>query len=143
MAGHDGLSAVGNRPGIPALVNGKGPFFFLIDTGASISNTDSTFAKSVSKVRNEDRLHVEGVEGKVKKVTTADRALVEFARFLQQNVDLPAFDLNSGKNVGIRMAGIIGMPVLGVCRLTIDYRNGLVKFEYRGETGVPRAEMHL
>jgi tetratricopeptide (TPR) repeat protein len=128
---------------IPTRVNESEEGLFLIDTGASISNIDSTFATSVSKVRSEDRLHVEGVEGKVKKVTTADHALVEFARFRQQNVDLPAFDLNSGKNVSIRMAGIIGMPVLGVFRLTIDYRNGLVKFDFRGETGIPRAEMHL
>jgi hypothetical protein len=85
---------------------------------------------------------VEGIEGKVKNVSTADRAVVEFARFRQQSVDLPAFDLNARRRVEVRIAGIMGMPVLGLFRLTIDYRNGLVKFDYLGESGASRAEMH-
>jgi len=40
------------------------------------------------------------------------------------------------------MAGIIGIPVLSLFRMTIDYRNGLVKFVYLGESGAKRAEMH-
>jgi len=127
---------------VPTRVNESEEGLFLMDTGASLSNIDSTFAKSVSKVRNEDMLRVEGIEGKVKNVSTADRAVVEFARVRQRSVDLPAFDLNSHKSVGIRLAGIIGMPELGLFRLTIDYRNGLVKFDYVGESGAKRAEMH-
>jgi predicted aspartyl protease len=127
---------------IPTRVNGSEEGLFLLDTGASISNIDSTFAKNLTRIRDEQRLRVVGIEGSVKKVSTADRAVLEFARFRQQNVDLPAFDLNSRKYVDVRMAGVIGMPVLGLFRLTIDYRNGLVKFDYRGESGAARAEMH-
>ncbi len=127
---------------IPTRVNGSEEGLFLLDTGAGLSNIDSTFAKTVTKIRDEQQLRVRGVEGNVKKVSTADRAVVEFAQFRQQSVDLPAFDLNSGTNRAIRMAGIIGIPVLGLFKLTIDYRNGLVKFVYLGESGAKRAEMH-
>ena len=53
--------------------------------------------------------------------------------FRQRNVDLPAFDLNSRKNIEVRTAGIIGLPVLSMFRFTIDYRNGLVKLDYLGK----------
>jgi tetratricopeptide (TPR) repeat protein len=142
-AGFTPVFQLGHHLLIPTRVNESEEGLFVMDTGAAISNIDSTFAKSVSKVRSDDQLRVRGLSGKVNKVSTADRAVLDFARFRQTNVDLPAFDLNSRKNVAIRMAGIIGMRVLGLFRLTIDYRNGLVKFDYRGETGVPRAEMHL
>jgi hypothetical protein len=48
-------------------------------------------------------------------------------------VDLPAFDLNSGQHTEVRMLEILGMPVLSIFRLAIDYRNGLVKFDYLGK----------
>jgi hypothetical protein len=117
---------------IPTRVNESEEGLFLLDTGASISNIDSTFAANSTKLRGEERLHISGIEGKVNKVSTADKALLEFARFRQRNVDLPAFDLNPGRERQVRMAGIIGLPVLSMFRLTIDYRNGLVKFDYLG-----------
>jgi predicted aspartyl protease len=132
-AGFTPIFRFGHALMIPTRVNGSEEGLFLLDTGASLSNIDSTFAKNSTKLRGEDRLRVEGIEGKVQKVSTADRAVVEFARFRQSNVDLPAFDLNSGQHSEVRMAGIIGIPVLSMFRLTIDYRNGMVKFDYLGK----------
>jgi hypothetical protein len=43
---------------------------------------------------------------------------------------MTAIDLNSAPDhQEVRMAGILGMPVLALFRLTIDYRNGFVMFE--------------
>jgi hypothetical protein len=44
---------------------------------------------------------------------------------------------DSGANVhlidgsGVGISGILGMPVLRQMKLTIDYRNGAVRFEYK------------
>ena len=118
---------------IPTRVNESEEGLFLLDTGASISNIDSTFAGHSTKLRDEQSFQIQGIEGKVDRVSTADRAQIEFARFRQRNVDLPAFDLNSGQHTEVRMAGILGLPVISMFRLTIDYRNGLVKFDYLGK----------
>ena len=32
---------------------------------------------------------------------------------------------------GVGIAGILGLPVLGQGKLTIDYRNGTVRFDYK------------
>jgi hypothetical protein len=45
---------------------------------------------------------------------------------------MTVFDLNnSGKHEEVRMAGILGLPVLSFFHLTLDYRNGQVKFDYQ------------
>ena len=112
-------------------VNGKNSGLFLLDTGSSLSNIDSTFARLSTKIHGNDWLRVRGVSGEVKDVFEADKAELEFGRFRQRNLGLTAFNLNnSPDHQEFRMAGILGAPVLSLFRLTIDYRNGVVNFDY-------------
>jgi predicted aspartyl protease len=112
-------------------VNGKTWGLFLLDTGASISNLDSTFARLSTKIHGNEHMRVKGVSGSVKDVFEADKAELQFGRFQQRNLGLIAFNLNNTpEHQDFRMAGILGLPVLGMFRLTIDYRNGLVDFDY-------------
>jgi predicted aspartyl protease len=112
-------------------VNGKNWGLFLLDTGASISNVDSTFARLSTKIYGSDYIRVTGVSGSVNKVFEADKAELQFGHFRQRNLGLVAFNLNnSPEHQDFRMAGILGIPVLAMFRLTIDYRNGLVNFDY-------------
>jgi hypothetical protein len=56
---------------------------------------------------------------------------LEFGHFRQRNLGLAAFNINNGPNhQEVRLAGILGLPVLVMFRLTLDYRDGLVKFDY-------------
>ncbi|HEX3682106.1 MAG TPA: aspartyl protease family protein [Bryobacteraceae bacterium] len=112
-------------------VNGKTWGLFLLDTGSSISNLDSTFARLSTKIRGNEYMRVKGVSGSVKDVFEADKAELQFARFRQSNLGLIAFNLNNApEHQDFRMAGILGLPVLSMFRLTIDYRNGLVGLDY-------------
>ena len=112
-------------------VNRKGSGLFLLDTGAGISNIDSTFARLSTKLYGNEYMRVQGISGSVKDVFEADKAELRFARFQQSNLGLVAFNLNnSPERQDVRMAGILGIPVLSLFRLTIDYRNGLVNFDY-------------
>ncbi|MBV9613282.1 MAG: aspartyl protease family protein [Acidobacteriaceae bacterium] len=112
-------------------VNNKSAGLFLLDTGSSFSNIDSTFARLSTKVHGDEYVRVRGVSGQVKDVFEADKAELEFGRFRQRNIGLTAFNLNNAPDhQEFRMAGILGIPVLSLFRLTIDYRNGLVNFDY-------------
>ncbi len=112
-------------------VNGKSTGLFLLDTGSATSMMDSTFARLSTKISGNPYLHVKGLSGEVKDVFEADKAELRFARFQQQNLGLISFNLNnSPEHQEFRMAGILGFPVLSMFRLTIDYRNGLVDFDY-------------
>lgn len=122
---------MGDHLFVSATVNDKCTGLFLIDTGSSLSFIDSAFAQLSMKIHGNDHMHVAGVSGRVKKVYEADEAVIQFARFRQRNLDLTAFNLNnSPEHTEIRTAGILGLPVLMMFRLTLDYRNGLVKFDY-------------
>src|SRR5208283_2397319 len=115
---------------IPTTVNGKAVGLFLIDTGSSHSLIDSTFAAASTKLSRNDRMHVKGISGEAANVFEADKAEIQFATFRQRNLGMTVVDLNnSGKRQAVRMAGILGLPVLSMFRLSLDYRNGLVKFD--------------
>ncbi len=112
-------------------VNARSTGLFLLDTGAEISNIDSTFARLSTKIHSNEYLHVKGVSGEVKKVYEAGKAELQFGHFRQDNMGIPAYDLNnSPEHTDVRMSGILGISVLSLFRLTIDYRNGLVNFDY-------------
>ena len=112
-------------------VNNKTWGLFLLDTGAQFSNLDATFARLSTKIYGDDFFHVEGVSGSVKKVYAADKAELQFGHFRQSNLGITVFDLNNTpEHQDFRMAGTLGFPVLSMFRLTLDYRNGLVNFDY-------------
>ena len=112
-------------------MNGKSTGLFLIDTGSQISFIDSTFARLTTKLHGNEYVHVHGVSGSVKDVFEADKAELQFARFRQSNLGLTAVNLNNDpRHQEVRTDGVLGFPVLTLFRLTLDYRNGLVNFDY-------------
>jgi predicted aspartyl protease len=122
---------LGDHLFVPTTVNSKRRGLFLIDTGSSMSFIDSRFARQSTKIHNDHYTQVTGISGRVKDVFEGDKAVIEFAHYRQTNLDFTALDLNqSPEHQELRMAGILGFPVLAMFRLTLDYRNGLVKFDY-------------
>ncbi len=123
----------GHRLLISTLVNRKSTGLFLIDTGAGVSTVDSTFARLSTKVRGDYSTRISGISGEVNKVFEADKAELQFAHFRQSNLGLISFNINNApEHQEIRMAGILGIPILTLFRsITIDYRNGLVHFDYK------------
>ncbi len=130
-AGFTPVFRFGHQLCISTTLNGKSSGLFLLDTGSDMSSVDSTFARLSTKIRGNSDLHVKGISGEVKDVFEADKADIQFAGYHQQNFGLTAINLNnSNDHEEVRMAGILGLPVLALFRLTLDYRNGLVKFDY-------------
>jgi tetratricopeptide (TPR) repeat protein len=124
------LFRFGHNLDVPTMVNNKTVGLFLIDTGSQDSFIDSTFARLSMKIHNNEYMRVRGVSGSVKDVFEADQAILQFSTYRQRVVGLTAFDLNNrNQHQEVRMDGILGLPVLAFFRLTLDYRNGLVKFE--------------
>lgn len=116
---------------VPTNLNGKSWGLFLIDTGSALSSVDSTFARLSTKIYGNEYMHVRGLSGSVNNVFEADKAELQFSRYKQRNLGLTAFNLNNAnEHQEYRMSGILGLPVLAMFRLTIDYRNGLVNFDY-------------
>ena len=130
-AGFTPVFRFGHHLYVTTTVNKKATGLFLIDTGSAISAIDATFARLTTKIHGDEYMHVHGVSGSVRDVFEADKAELRFGRFAQSNLGLTSFNLNnSPEHQEVRMDGILGCPVLSLFRLSLDYRNGLVNFDY-------------
>jgi hypothetical protein len=130
-AGFTPVFRFGHHLYVTTQVNKKATGLFLIDTGSAISAIDSTFARLTTKIHGDEYMRVRGISGTVRDVFEADKAELQFGRFAQRNLGLTAFNLNnSPEHQEVRMDGILGCPVLSLFHLSLDYRNGLVDFDY-------------
>ena len=105
---------------------------FLLDTGSELNMISTNLAPAIAKVHGSlDR--VRGISGKVKNVYEADKIVLQFATFRQLNLDLTSFDLTGfSRGAGMEFSGIMGLPLIGMfASVTLDYRDGCVKFDYK------------
>ncbi len=104
---------------------------FLLDSGGFNNLISLAAAREVTKVHGDSDTIIKGVSGSVNKVYRADKATLEFGRLRQQNEDLVAFDLTPISDAaGTEISGILGFAMLRMLEVKIDYRDGLVDFNY-------------
>ena len=116
---------------MPTHVNESKAMLFILDTGASLNMISTRAAATVSKVRSEDNLRIKGLSGEVDKVYTTDMATLQFANIRQPNQYMATIDLSRiSQNLGIEVSGFIGFPIFRQVEIRIDYRDGLVRFNY-------------
>jgi len=108
---------------------------FVLDTGAFATTISPEAASEVTKI-HKDSTTVRGLSGKVDKVYTTGDLEFQFANIRQPTHGVFAFDTSRiSKNLGLEISGFIGITTLDKLRLTIDYRDGLVHFEYDPNRG--------
>ena len=105
---------------------------FVLDTGAASTLISYELAAEVSNLNRDDKTALRGLSGKVGDVYQTGNLVLEFAGFEQKNLGMTAFDTwELSHRLGTEISGFLGLPVLDLFTLTIDYRDGLVKFERR------------
>jgi predicted aspartyl protease len=105
---------------------------FVLDTGAASTMMSYDMAAEVSHVNRDDRTTIHGMSGKVGDVYKSGDLELEFAGFRQKNLGVTVIDTwELSHRLGTEISGFLGLPVLDLFTLTIDYRDGLVKFVRR------------
>ncbi|MFL5825783.1 MAG: retropepsin-like aspartic protease [Thermoleophilaceae bacterium] len=115
---------------VPVYVNGKGPFAFILDTGASQSVIDTTLARELKLQKTGDKAPVQGVAGStVAREVVIDRWRVD--KMPLRTLAGVAVGLASGdKQAGV--AGLLGSDVLsGFESVAIDYQKQVVTLRPR------------
>jgi predicted aspartyl protease len=103
---------------------------FVLDTGSASTMMSYDLAAEVSKLNHDDKTGLRGLSGKVADVYQTGNVVLEFAGFAQKNLAMTAIDTwQLSHRLGTEISGFLGLPVLDLLTLTIDYRDGLVKFE--------------
>jgi len=107
------------------------PKLFLVDTGADHIYISPQAAREVTKVHEDLETHVDGLNGRVKRIFRADKVTLSFGRYKQENQDLIVFDHSSlSREAGTEISGTLGFALLQMLKIKIDYRDGLVDFDY-------------
>jgi predicted aspartyl protease len=136
MQDYTRLYRVGHMLLMPTSVNKSIQRLFVLDTGAFTTSISPETARQVTKVYREDRLHISGVSGGVNQAYTANDVTLNFGGIEQPGHNVVAFDTSSvSRDIGLDISGFIGATTLDQLTTHIDYRDGLVKFDYDPKRG--------
>lgn len=117
---------------LPTKVNGSREVLFVIDSGSAKTLISSGFAAELGKVSRDPRTGIAGISGSVSDVYQTGDLFLEFAGFRQKNLGMTAFDMwDLSRRFGTEISGFLGLPLVDLFTLTIDYRDGLVNFDRR------------
>lgn len=136
MQGYTPVYRVGHDLILPATLSGKEMKLFIMDTGAWSTSVSPDAAREVTKVHRDNNMEIHGISGKVTDVYRAGSITFRFAHLAQEAHDVAAFDTSGiSKNLGLEVSGFIGANTLRLLTIHIDYRDGLVKFDYDPNRG--------
>jgi len=115
---------------VPTFVNDSPVMLFGLDTGAFANILSLREGRQLGKVNSEDSLRVHGLNGEVNKVYSA-KATLRFSHLRQPSMDVVTLDLSrESRRLGTEVSGFLGFAMLRVLEIKLDYRDGLVDFEY-------------
>jgi predicted aspartyl protease len=127
---------VGHELILPAAINGNKLKLFMLDTGAFATTISPQAAREVTKVRSDYFTKVKGLSGNVEKVYMADEVTFSFAHLSQKVNGVVSLDTSRiSKDAGMEISGFFGASTLNLLTMHIDYRDGLVKFDYDPKRG--------
>ena len=115
---------------VPVVVSDKTVGNFVLDTGAFANNISTRLASQVTKASADNDYLIKGVSGKVEKVLTGKKVILQFAKMRIESHDLPVMSMDRmSSQEGTEIAGFIGIRTLVQMKMTVDYRDGLVNLE--------------
>ena len=116
---------------IPTTIDERVQKLFVLDTG-SFDNTISTAAaQEVTKIHRAPRIDVKGMNGSVKKVYVADQVTLDFGHLRQTVPNMVAIDMTgTSRAAGTEISGTLGMVMLHLIKVRLDYRDALADFQY-------------
>ena len=104
---------------------------FVMDTGSLFNFISPSAAREVTKVQTDGDTVVTGISGRVDRVYSANKAVLQFGHIRQENQDMTAFDTKPiSDGVGTEVSGFLGFVLLRFLDIKIDYRDALIDFEY-------------
>ena len=131
MANWTKVFRLGHMILIPTLVNDSSALLFGLDTGA-FENVLSLRAarQAAGGAYAVDSVRIRGLSGQVNEVYGAN-ATLRFGHLRQPNMGVVTLDLSRlSRQLGTELSGLLGFSMLRVLEIKIDYRDGLVDFEY-------------
>jgi hypothetical protein len=117
---------------VPTKINEGPEKLFLLDSGSFDNTIALEAAQEVTKIHRAPRIEVKGINGEVKKVYVADKVVLDFGHLRQTVPNMVAIDLaRVSRQAGTEVSGTLGMVMLGLLKIRLDYRDALADFQYK------------
>lgn len=111
---------------VPVMVNGQGPFDFVLDTGATLTCLDQALARRL-ELEEERGVRAVGAgmaaAGRIS-VVRVDSLRVGAAR--ASDLTVCALDLRHTRSVGLGIDGLLGLNFLREFRVTVDFQRDVL-----------------
>ena len=131
MANWTQVFRLGHNFLVQTSVNDSEPMLFLLDTGSPNNVLSEHAGRQLSKVRSQNRLRIKGMSGDVDRVYSSAEATLRFGHLQQKNKDIVTLDLSTmNREDKMEVSGFLGFTMLKLLDVKLDYRDGLVDFEY-------------
>ena len=125
---------IGHMLLVPTKVNEGSEKLFLLDSGSFDNTLALDTAQEITKVHRAPRIDVRGINGEVKKVYVADRVVLDFGHLRQTVPDIVAIDMSRvSHQAGTEVSGTLGMVMLRLLKVRLDYRDALADFQYTAQ----------
>jgi tetratricopeptide (TPR) repeat protein len=112
---------------LPTEVGKKASGLFVVDSGSNANTISPELARLMPEMRAFNS-PMSGASGVVNSAFIADDATLRFAK-VSRSDRISTLDLHSvSKDLGIEVSGQIGFSAMENMKVTIDYRDGLVRF---------------
>ena len=112
-------------------VNNSPPALFMLATGSARSSISIPLAKGFTAASLTGSRRTQGYDGEVKTVYIADDVNFSFGNIKQRDAEVFAEDLSRlSNNFGTEISGILGLSSLQKMDIKIDFRDGLVQFNF-------------
>jgi predicted aspartyl protease len=114
---------------VSALVNGRGPLNFALDTGASLTVVSPGVARRARLPSDGARDKAIGAGGRLPVIFASVDSL-EVGDVQAAGLEVAIMQMSPiSRAIGLRLDGILGLNFLQKYRVTIDYPAGLVSFD--------------
>lgn len=122
---------------VETMVNGSGPFTFLIDTGASGVFVSSELVNKAKLTTKQMTVELGATGRGTKRVPVAEIDTLSLGKATFRNVRGVVSDPLGGEVAGRRVDGLLGFQVFRDCVLSLDYRYHIAKLELPEKTPEP------
>lgn len=117
---------------VPVHLNGRGPYRFILDTGATLTCVSERLAAELSLPEPPGQIAVgAGVGGAGRtRLVRIDSLRVGSAR--AENLPACALDLTAAQSTGVEFSGLVGLNFLREFRVVLDFERDVVRLTHPG-----------
>jgi hypothetical protein len=114
---------------VPVKVNGKGPFAFVLDTGATVTCVDDSLVRDLSLPEVSGALAFGGTVSGLGRMRLISLESISVGEATVRELHGCAVDLSPMRTAGLDVRGLLGLNFIREYRLTIDFADRSVRFE--------------